>query len=106
MAGRHCSDPRVFRGSLFVTLNRWRRVPRHTLNVVSAFNAMRADHPGNGLPLRSAPRPSRIGGRLGTTPSNAGMGAAREWGWIMRTGELTGTGHRHAGPISKGIVHD
>jgi hypothetical protein len=31
---------------------------------------------------------------------------ARAWGWIMRTGELTGTGHRHAGPISKGIVHD
>ncbi len=31
---------------------------------------------------------------------------ARAWGWIMRTGELTGTGARHAGGLSKGIVHD
>lgn len=31
---------------------------------------------------------------------------AREWGRIMRTGELTGIGSRHAGPISKGVVHD
>lgn len=30
---------------------------------------------------------------------------ARAWGWIMRTGALTGTGARHAGPIPKGIVH-
>ena len=30
---------------------------------------------------------------------------AREWSWIMRTEELTGTGFRHVGPIS-GIVHD
>lgn len=31
---------------------------------------------------------------------------ARAWGWIMASGELTGTGHRHTGPISKGILHD
>jgi hypothetical protein len=31
---------------------------------------------------------------------------ARAWGWVMESGELTGIGHRHAGPISKGIVHD
>ncbi|MET0566599.1 MAG: hypothetical protein ABW021_09165 [Acidimicrobiia bacterium] len=31
---------------------------------------------------------------------------ARKWGWIMRTGELTDMGSRHASPISKGIVHD
>lgn len=31
---------------------------------------------------------------------------ARAWGWIMRTGRLTGTGSRHAGIIPKGKVHD
>jgi hypothetical protein len=29
---------------------------------------------------------------------------ARSWGWIMRTGELTGTGHRHAGGQPRGIL--
>ena len=29
---------------------------------------------------------------------------AREWGWIMRSGELTGTGHRHAGEQPRGIL--
>lgn len=29
---------------------------------------------------------------------------ARAWGWIMRTGELTGTGHRHAGEQPRGIL--
>jgi hypothetical protein len=27
---------------------------------------------------------------------------AQSWGWITRTGQLTGTGHRHAGPLTKG----
>jgi hypothetical protein len=27
---------------------------------------------------------------------------ARAWGWIVETGELTGTGSRHAGPARKG----
>jgi hypothetical protein len=32
---------------------------------------------------------------------------AADWGWIMpRTGELTGTGLRHAGPLPKGIARD
>lgn len=31
---------------------------------------------------------------------------AQKWGWIMRTGRLTGMGAGHAGPIRKGIVHD
>ena len=31
---------------------------------------------------------------------------AQAWGWIMQTGRLTGTGARHAGGLSKGIVHD
>ena len=31
---------------------------------------------------------------------------AREWGWIMRTGRLTGTGSRHVGAILGGIVHE
>lgn len=29
---------------------------------------------------------------------------ARAWGWIMESGELTGTGHRHAGDQPKGIL--
>ncbi|MEX2652969.1 MAG: hypothetical protein WD473_11075 [Acidimicrobiia bacterium] len=29
---------------------------------------------------------------------------AREWGWIMESGELTGTGNRHAGEIPTGIL--
>ena len=33
-------------------------------------------------------------------------GQARDWGWIMRTGELIGMGAGHAGPKPKGIVHD
>ena len=31
---------------------------------------------------------------------------AQKWGWIMRTGRLTGMGAGHAGPLPKGIVHD
>jgi hypothetical protein len=31
---------------------------------------------------------------------------AHQWGWIMLTGELTGTGSRHAGQPRKGIVQD
>jgi hypothetical protein len=29
---------------------------------------------------------------------------ARDWGWIMRTGELTGSGHRHAGGQPREIL--
>jgi hypothetical protein len=29
---------------------------------------------------------------------------ARAWGWVMRTGELTGTGRRHAGEQPRGIL--
>ena len=29
---------------------------------------------------------------------------AREWSWILRTGELTGTGHRHASEQPRGIL--
>ena len=29
---------------------------------------------------------------------------AREWGWIMHSGELTGTGARHAGEQPRGIL--
>ena len=29
---------------------------------------------------------------------------ARTWGWIMSSGELTGTGSRHAGDMLKGIL--
>jgi hypothetical protein len=31
---------------------------------------------------------------------------ALAWGWIMPTGELTGTGSRHAGGLAKGIARD
>jgi hypothetical protein len=31
---------------------------------------------------------------------------AVEWGWLMQTGELTGTGARHAGGLTKGIARD
>jgi hypothetical protein len=31
---------------------------------------------------------------------------AQDWGWIMRTGELTGMGASHAGPLPKGIARD
>jgi hypothetical protein len=31
---------------------------------------------------------------------------ARAWGWVMESGELTGTGARHAGGLSKGILPD
>jgi hypothetical protein len=32
---------------------------------------------------------------------------ARAWGWIMETGELTGTGSRHAnGPRPKSLIGD
>lgn len=31
---------------------------------------------------------------------------ARSWGWVMESGELTGTGLRHAGEIPKGILPD
>ncbi|MET0565164.1 MAG: hypothetical protein ABW021_01800 [Acidimicrobiia bacterium] len=29
---------------------------------------------------------------------------ARAWGWIMQSGELTGTGLRHAGDQPRGIL--
>ena len=29
---------------------------------------------------------------------------ARAWGWIMESGELTGTGFRHAGDQPRGIL--
>jgi hypothetical protein len=29
---------------------------------------------------------------------------ARAWGWVMESGELTGTGHRHAGKQPRGIL--
>jgi hypothetical protein len=29
---------------------------------------------------------------------------ARAWGWVMESGELTGTGSRHAGEIGNGIL--
>ncbi len=29
---------------------------------------------------------------------------ARTWGWVMKSGELTGTGSRHAGEIPTGIL--
>lgn len=31
---------------------------------------------------------------------------ALAWGWVMESGELTGTGLRHAGGLSRGIVSD
>jgi hypothetical protein len=31
-------------------------------------------------------------------------GEARAWGWIMESGELTGTGHQHAGEQPRGIL--
>jgi hypothetical protein len=29
---------------------------------------------------------------------------AKAWGWVMQSGELTGTGSRHAGDLTKGIL--
>jgi hypothetical protein len=29
---------------------------------------------------------------------------ARAWGWVIESGELTGTGHRHAGDQPRGIL--
>ena len=29
---------------------------------------------------------------------------ARAWGWVLESGELTGTGARHAGPLADGIL--
>jgi hypothetical protein len=29
---------------------------------------------------------------------------ARAWGWVMPSGQLTGTGLRHAGELPRGIV--
>ncbi len=29
---------------------------------------------------------------------------ARAWGWVMESGELSGTGHRHAGGQHRGII--
>jgi hypothetical protein len=39
--------------------------------------------------------------RLRRTP---GWVQARAWGWVMQSGELTGTGNRHAGEILTGIL--
>ncbi len=41
--------------------------------------------------------------RLRGTPEWA---EATAWGWIMGTGELSGTGLRHAGSLKKGILPD
>jgi hypothetical protein len=29
---------------------------------------------------------------------------ARVWGWVMESGELSGSGWRHAGPLPDGIL--
>jgi hypothetical protein len=39
--------------------------------------------------------------RLRNTPEWAD---ARAWGWVMESGELSGTGLRHAGARTRGIV--
>lgn len=31
---------------------------------------------------------------------------ARAWGWVMESGELTGTGLAHAGELPRGIVSE
>lgn len=31
---------------------------------------------------------------------------ARAWGWVMESGELTGTGLAHAGELPRGMVSD
>ena len=31
---------------------------------------------------------------------------ARQWGWVMESGELTGTGWAHVGELPRGIVSE
>jgi hypothetical protein len=50
---------------------------------------------------RSWPVSPEVLDRLGAMPE---WEEAQAFGWIMRTGELTGTGHRHAGDIPRGIL--
>ena len=52
--------------------------------------------------LKSWPRSPEILAQLREMPE---WEQARAWGWVIRTGELTGTGSRHAGRDSpKGLV--
>jgi hypothetical protein len=53
--------------------------------------------------LRSYPVSREVLKELRATPE---WDQARAWGWCMATGELTGTGLRHAGIQRRGIVHD
>jgi hypothetical protein len=52
---------------------------------------------------RSYPLCPDVFERLNTMPE---WEQARNWGWILRTGELTGMGASHAGQLPKGIVKD
>jgi hypothetical protein len=51
--------------------------------------------------LRSWPVSPELLDELRTTEE---WGQARVWGWIMDSGELTGTGHRHVGEQPRGIL--
>jgi hypothetical protein len=53
--------------------------------------------------LRTWPVGAEVLDTLRATPEWA---QARVWGWIMESGELTGSGWRHAGSLPGGILPD
>jgi hypothetical protein len=53
--------------------------------------------------LRSYPVSTEV---LEQIQSMAEWEQALEWGWVVHTGQLTGMGASHAGPLPKGIARD
>jgi hypothetical protein len=37
-------------------------------------------------------------------PEPGAWAVARAWGWVLESGELTGMGANHAGPLCRGIL--
>ena len=96
-------------------------------SVRSGFGFTRGVKPPGGISCRSdrvatasiscvdtTPEMARLLAALGTWPVGPELleelrateegGQARTWGWIMESGELTGTGHRHAGEPPRGVL--
>jgi hypothetical protein len=103
-AGRICSDSTSLRGLSACDVGFVATSPCHGLTVVSVVVSCVPINPAMTFlleALRAWPLSAHVLEELRAMPE---WDEARAWGWIMASGELTGTGARHAGNPRPGLI--
>ena len=103
-AGRICSDSTSLRGFSACDVRNRGDDSLSRSHRSLRVRVVRADHPRDDLPVGGASRLAGVGRRPGRAAAMPEWEEARAWGWIMASGEMTGTGARHAGNPRPGLI--